>query len=733
MAEAFAIQGRNAWLDRFASDPAGELDALLRGVRQVPPYYRADAGDVLSLLIAPPPGDAELREALDEALLAWLADRRREGPEHRTRYGVARHVGELTEALSLVYRLKLPRSAQALFRDFDRYDGWLAVLDLGPGYRPHREFLRAVAEGQQDRGLRALWLELCAAAAGEDDNDDLLDIALVGLKKLPGNDHDASREMLFGVAAFGRALPVDQLHLKNSRRRFLGRWRAVKQLYPRTPNYWDKILAPVLDKKAQHPDNGNEVFADWWRAEENFSTREQAKKLVATLPPRDELKKLLRDIGRANVQEIQNRTLQLIEKYRTYVEATGDDYYLVRSARALASPLIDHDPALALHLVRIAREWAPNDEYLWTIWGRALAAFGHPDLAELVLWEATRRFPDNVVSRNALAGLLHDAGRSTEAEALYRDTAARFPDNDVSRNALAGLLHDAGRSTEAEALYRDTAARFPNDAVCRNALGLLLIDLGRWQEAEPLLADLHRLGAGREIAELAGALKRAQPGEAVCRPDRPSPDAAAAGTAAEAELPPRVKRGARLTRADFRLGPALDRIAAEDAEPLRAEARAEVEAAVGDDPNDPYARLVHADRLGGPGAIGEALLDAMPHDLPLHLIAALNGRDAALLHRMSEEFAEERRLVLLGLVAIGAADDEHQKIVARWLARPQAPSEDLRHLAVRASLSRLVRRAHGLGEDEAFDADAAGTVLTDPARQTEIEQDLRRAARAPAR
>ncbi len=692
MAEALAAAGCHPWLDMFAADPDGELDRLLRGLRQVPPYYRADPGDVLTLLITSS-GDDPLRAALDRVLNAWLAARRREPPERRTAYGVSRFVGELTEALSLVYRLRLPETARTLFDEFGFYDSWLESLDLGPGYRPHREFLRAVAEGQRNRRLRAVWLDLCAAAAEEDDVDDRLDIALIGLKKLPGNDKDAGREMLTGLAAFGRALPTDQHRKNTSRRRFLGRWRAVKGLYPRTPAYWRDLLGLIL--KA---DEGQD-FAEWWRGEERLKDQGSKGPQRVSLPPREDRERIIAAISLTDIGALRDQILSLMEKYRRYAEATGDSYNLVRSASTLASELIAHDPSLSLHLVGIGREWAPNHEHLWTIWGRALAALGHADLAELVLWEATRRFPDNEVSRNALAGLLHDLGRSAEAEALYRETTRRFPDDEVARNAL----------------------------------GLLLIDLGRLRlrEAEELLAELKRMGAQRQVAELGAALARARAGEAVVRPAPQKGAAAAERDPGEVVPSGQDRRSARLTRADFRLSPALDMVGRDEAAPLRDEAWAMVAAALADDPNEPYARLIQLDRLPEFGQLGEALLDALPHDYPLHLSRAL--RDPERFHGLDAEFAEHRPLTRLGRIATGTAAGEHLVQAANWLARPAAPAEDGRHRAARAVLAHRLRHAFKIGKDTPLDSETIVPFLDDPSRRPDIEEALRLAIRAGTR
>ncbi len=108
------------------------------------------------------------------------------------------------------------------------------------------------------------------------------------------------------------------------------------------------------------------------------------------------------------------------------------------------------------------------------------------ELAEIVYWEAMRRFPENVYFRTQLSRLLVSprVGRQDVAEKLLWETMDRFPNNEVCCNALAELLAKSGREKDAEDILRKTMDRFPNDEVCRVALAELLAKSGREKEAE---------------------------------------------------------------------------------------------------------------------------------------------------------------------------------------------------------------------------------------------------------
>jgi hypothetical protein len=77
----------------------------------------------------------------------------------------------------------------------------------------------------------------------------------------------------------------------------------------------------------------------------------------------------------------------LIAQYERYAEATGDNYYLVRSANNIGMRLIEFGPTdelaergnLAVELARKSLAWLPTHVHTWALWRDALETQGHYD------------------------------------------------------------------------------------------------------------------------------------------------------------------------------------------------------------------------------------------------------------------------------------------------------------------------------------------------------------------
>lgn len=688
--------GRHPWLTKLADDPGPVLDRLLRGREVVPPYYRADAPDLLASLIAPAPRPDPMRDLLDAALCNWIQVRRAEGPEVRLGYGVGRYAGEVTLALSVVTQLALPLTARHLAVQLHHYDAWAAALDMGPGYAPWWELLRAAAEGQEEADLRPVWLRLAeqaALASDEDQGDRLLTLSLVGMRKrpVPADNPDAARlhAVLEALSTFARLLP----ETKANKRRFLSQLRAQQRLLPGLPHLWRQASQPLLTGLTR---GGVEApAAGWWRAELKIGdTNKGAAGKMPTLPPPERRERLITAVKAGQLEAVRGDIHALMQAYERYALATGDGYNLVRSASNLAGYLVKSDPALALHLVAQGRQWEPNHAHFWSLWANALAELGWVDQAEIICWEAIRRFPADEVCRNALGQLLVGSGRLAEAETLYKETIQAFPD----------------------------------DAVCVNQYGLLLVDQGREKEAEGMLARLRAMsGAGRELAELSVALKR----HADAPPSRGYvPDARGSAPV----LPPGLDRVAALMRADFRLGMVADGagVSCDAVGKLRDAAQDELNRLINADPVDPLARLVQmrAEMSGELGTLGQELLRAFPHEYGLHSLAAL--REPALLDSLDRDFPGQTPLNACLRLATGqdAAGDACRR--AAHLLTGKQRLVDLRQQAAAAILVGLVRRDQGLAQDAVIDHDGAMHWLSHPAHRPHIADVVRRVSLTPA-
>ena len=102
--------------------------------------------------------------------------------------------------------------------------------------------------------------------------------------------------------------------------------------------------------------------------------------------------------------------------------------------------------------------------------------------------------------RTSLAEALREQGRIPLAEHLLRETMRDFPDDEVCRSILAKLLRSTERNTEAEGLLREAMRDFPNNEVFRNMLNELSSPTKRQEDRD---AETDAATEGRPAPEQA--------------------------------------------------------------------------------------------------------------------------------------------------------------------------------------------------------------------------------------
>lgn len=105
--------------------------------------------------------------------------------------------------------------------------------------------------------------------------------------------------------------------------------------------------------------------------------------------------------------------------------------------------------------------------------------------------------PSHLFARINLGRLLHDTGRLSEAERLYRDAAENGGDPRLLYN-LAIVLEDQGRKEDALEAYQSALRADPHFADCCYNLALLCDALGRSREAIRYMGQYRRLTRSRK-------------------------------------------------------------------------------------------------------------------------------------------------------------------------------------------------------------------------------------------
>ena len=489
---------RHPWLDRLIAAPEAELRALVGGYAEIPPYGRAEPADAAASLLFGIPPDDPARAAFDTGCLALMGSLRT-ALLHAAAEQYDGWAARMDRLIAVIRRTKPDGTVRELHRHYAR---WLGVMETGVvdrGLDLRREFWRLLALTQNEAGmaqprrLMALWHEICAEAGSQGRyNETYLDVGVTGLACLPlGAEDDGNEEAVcHGLARWAE-------RQRPAKTAFLTRWREIEQAWPRTPTYWPPLVDDVLnavEEELSGDENMRRTFpaAVWWRDEMELPARPRTKHRPAqqhprhVQPPRRELREgILHDIA-SPVATLQPRITRLMDQHRAYADATGDVFYLIRTASNVGMRLVRNAPAgergargcIAVELARTALEYAPANPFAWGLWGEGLEAQGHLEAAELLGWETIRRFPEDPNYRTQLAKLLAEAcRRPDEACQLLREAIALFPDNATARTQLAGVLaEDLGEAEAARGVLEEAIRRFPDQTFGYSQLAILLAD-----------------------------------------------------------------------------------------------------------------------------------------------------------------------------------------------------------------------------------------------------------------
>ena len=424
------------------------------------------------------------RARLDTALLSWLNDMREKYPTQVERLGFSVYGKRVGDALIALQLLDLPEARQRIRTDLDAWLRWLVPLRLAAERDPALECFRLLTRDQPESGHIAMWLRLAA-----DPRPEYLTVALAGLRLLPNRD-DAQKNQLLMLQALLRHA-VKTHHQAGGARTFFNRGlAALRALYPRAPQHWDRVLGEALDEFLEYA--GDQISKELvhllqtrrlTRAWRSRRTREPA--LVPA--SQEEQAGLEADIKSSDQppETLAQRLFKLLEQNHRYADATGVSHFFVRTLHNLGTLLLQRHKLGNAEMSRFgamierALVWEPTNPYCWMLWADWFRARGIRSAHEWTLREMLRLFPTNEHARVELARVLIDQGEESwdEAEHWLQQVMERNPESEHSRVVMARLLVLRHRTTDAEAILTDLVQRSPGSQTARRSLDRLRVGL----------------------------------------------------------------------------------------------------------------------------------------------------------------------------------------------------------------------------------------------------------------
>ena len=466
------------WFEAFRRDPGKAVADLFSG--------RAGAGsdlrlDVPELLYQQFPSNlADERAQLDDALGSWLLDMREGYASQVKRLGFAVYGKRVGDALVALQLLDLPRTRDRLRTDTGTWLRWLSPLRLAPERDPALECFRLLTRGQPDARYTALWLRLAA-----DLRPEYLTVALAGLRLLPNQDDARKNQTLMLQALLRRAVKLH--HEARGARTFFNRhFAALRGLFPRGPQHWNRILDGALDGFLEHTEEPiAKELVGALRADLQAKHRRppSGRARMMPVPAKQEWVDLKDDILHSGhpPETLARRLFEILERRYDYAEATGVSHFFVRTLHNLGTALLERHELGSADMIRLgvmierSLVWEAANPYCWMLWAEWFKVQGRRDAHEATLREMLRLFPSNLPARVELARLLIARGDACwdEAEHHLRNAMDRDPSDEHSRVVMARLLALRHRAAESEAMLAEFLERYPDNATARESLDQL--------------------------------------------------------------------------------------------------------------------------------------------------------------------------------------------------------------------------------------------------------------------
>lgn len=494
------------WFYSFRESPVQAVSDLFSGRAGVGSNLRLDIPELLYQAF--PTRLEEERAELGDALFSWLLGMREDYATYVQSLGFAVYGKRVGDALIALQLLDLSHTRDRIRADLDAWLRWLTPLRLAPERDPALECYRLLTRGQPESGHAGVWLRLAA-----DSRLEYLAVALEGLQFLP-NQHDAQRNQTLMLQALLRHAVRIHHQAAGARTFFNRRYAALRGLFPRSPQHWQRLLEESLDAFREHTQSKvAKELVELLRPLRSSSPRYSSRASNPSLVPaaQAEWKGLQADILSEHhpPDVLSQRLFELLERNHRYAEATGVSHFFVRTLHNLGNSLLkryhlDQDDMTRLgRMIERALIWEPRNTYCWMLWADWFQAQGLWNAREWTLREMVRLFPNNEHGRVELSRLLIDRGEVhwDESELWLRQVMQRYPDSGHSRVVWARLLTLRGRIAEAETTLAKFVRGHPESQTAREALERLRAGVYLGQDAQD---DSH---ANQMPASLPSAMK----------------------------------------------------------------------------------------------------------------------------------------------------------------------------------------------------------------------------------
>ena len=375
------------WLERFHEEPQNALDDLLFRRLPLGEWSRNETTVLFYQIFNKRP---DIHEALDQAFFAWWQQHEGQHPKSHSSVGWS-HI--LRSALSVIDYFHLEATTGYLRKHREGLRPWLRGLYISPARDPEAALLQLLANHQKNWTLLPLWMRLCRLE--EELPLHYASLGILGLHKLPEANGKGLPEPFFhGLVALAEAC-VEQGHEKHGKKLLQREAKALLALHP-DERAWFSHLIPALRR---FPLESDEVswFADFLPDLKNkLASPNRSGHSIRRPPSRQDRENILRRIKREPWRRVRSDLLAFLERYRRYTEATGNSSFLGKTFCNLAGKTQAKEPDLASGLAEEVRFWEPYNPYSWTVLAKVESFRGNLVYAEELLWQARRRFPEEL-------------------------------------------------------------------------------------------------------------------------------------------------------------------------------------------------------------------------------------------------------------------------------------------------------------------------------------------------